>query len=135
METKKLLIVLAVVICLILSGCTPTNPLNKTGWLLETLDGQAILPGTRVPLNFEKDTLNGTDGCNHISGSYSAGGEKITVDDNIAGTEMACEQPVMEQASAYAAALIQAAAYKVTEQQLTLLNAEGKTLATFRNNP
>jgi heat shock protein HslJ len=112
----------------------PTNSLNDTGWLLGTLHGQAVMPGTQVTLNFANDRFNGTDGCNQYNGSYTVAGEKITVGENIAATMMACEEPVAKQAAAYIVALRQAAVYKITGQQLTLLDADSKALATFRQS-
>jgi len=146
MKTRESAIAMTVVGSLILAGCaptgslqevptsTPTNLLNDTGWLLEILHGQVVMPSTQVTLNFEKDTLNGTDGCNQYNGSYAVDGEKITVAENITATMMACEEPVMKQASDYIAALRQAAVYKFTGQQMTLLDADDKTLVTFRQN-
>lgn len=92
------------------------------------------MPGVQVTLNFEKDTFNGSDGCNQYNGSYTVDGEKISVAENIAATMMACEEPIMAQSSAYIAALRQAAVYKVTDQQLILLDANSKTLATFKQS-
>jgi len=143
MKTRRILAVLAVASGLILAGCvlisrlngvstgTSHISLNGTGWLLETLNHQMVMPDTKVTLNFERNTLNGTDGCNRYNVSYTADGEKITVSENIAATRMACEEPIMEQASAYIAALTQATTYRVTDRQLMLLDAGGKILAAF----
>lgn len=144
MRARELWIVLAMVFALMLAGCAPigptqdvptavpTNSLNGTGWQLEALHGQEVLPSTRVTLAFEKDTFSGTDGCNQYSGQYAVDGEEIAVAEGIAATKMACQEPVMEQSFAYIDALGQATVYKVTGQQLALLGADGKTLLTFR---
>jgi heat shock protein HslJ len=58
-------------------------------------------------------------------------GNKITIDPNIATTMMACEEPVMQQAGAYTAALAQAATFQNDGKQLTLIDKSGKELATF----
>ena len=138
MEARRVLVLLAVVVSLILAGCAPTTAptmsLNGTRWSLENLQGQAVIPGVQVTLNFEKDTFNGSDGCNQYNGSYTVDGEKISVAENIAATMMACEEPIMAQSSTYIAALRQAAVYKVTDQQLILLDANSKTLATFKQS-
>lgn len=109
----------------------PSPSLNNTGWLLENLNGQTLLPDMPVILSFTKEGFYGSDGCNLYNGSYTLDGEKITVNDNIAVTLMACEEQVMKQGSAYITALSQAKGYKITNQQLTLLDSQGKTLATF----
>lgn len=142
MRTRKTWILLAVVASL-LAACmpagpstgvtpnTPGIPLADTGWVLETLSGQPVIPDTQVTLNFQNDALNGTDGCNRYSGTYTVDGAKITVNQDIVATMMACAEPIMEQASTYIDALTQAATYTVSGRQLTLLDASGKTLATF----
>ncbi len=108
-----------------------TNSLNDTDWLLENLDGQAVMPGTQVTIKFEENRFYGTDGCNQYNGSFMLEGEKINIDENIATTRMACEESIMQQASGYIAMLGQAAPYQVSDQELLLLDDEGKTLATF----
>lgn len=75
--------------------------MNGTGWLLKNLNQQSVALGTEVTLNFERRTLNGSEGCNHYNVSYTGDGEKIAVKDNIAATRRACEEQIMAQASAY----------------------------------
>lgn len=145
MGPRRFFAVLVFLTSLSLAGCAPTSPtqdsppslpppesLDGTGWLLETLPGQALTPGRQVTLNFAQDRFNGNDGCNQYSGSYTLDGNKITVGENIATTLMGCQQAVMEQASAYLAVLTQASSYQISGAQLTLLDAQGETLATFR---
>jgi heat shock protein HslJ len=105
--------------------------LNEPGWLLESLDGQAVIPGSQVTIRFEEDRFYGTDGCNQYNGSLKLEAEKINIDENIATTRKACEESIMQQASAYLAMLVKAATYKVSDQQMVLLDDGGKTLATF----
>ncbi len=106
-------------------------PLNDTSWVLATLNGQALLPDQPITLNLESGRIYGTDGCNSYSTSYTVDGVKFRASKNMISTSMACAQPIMLQASAYIAALTQAAAYKSDGQQLTLLDSNGKALATF----
>jgi heat shock protein HslJ len=106
-------------------------PLAGSAWLLETLGGQPPAPDTQITLGFEADTLAGSDGCNRYRGSYRTDGDTISVDENIVSTMMACPEPAMQQASAYLAALKQAATFKLEGERLTLLDAAGAPLATF----
>jgi len=135
MRTPKFSAVLLVVIALLLAACTPTSTstvsLDGTSWVLLSLNGQPALPDTQVTINFANSKINGTDGCNRYNTSYTEKGNKITVDKNITSTMMACPDAIMQQASAYTSALTQAATYKIDGGQLTLLDASGKTLATF----
>jgi heat shock protein HslJ len=146
MRTRTVWVVWAVVASLIWTACTPAGPkevppdttggtasnaLDGTGWMLETLNGQPVMADTQVTLNFQSEALNGRDGCNQYSGTYTVDGEKLIVNKDIVATMMACAEPVMQQASAYIAALTQAATYEISGQRMTLLDASGKALATF----
>jgi heat shock protein HslJ len=105
--------------------------LAGTGWTLATLNGQSVLQGTTVTLNFESGRAAGSDGCNNYTAPYTADGSNIQIKQPIASTMMACPEPIMNQAAAYMKALEQAATYKVDGKQLTLSDAGGKALATF----
>jgi heat shock protein HslJ len=135
MQTRKILVAWAVVVGLALAACTTTNTpnvtLNDTSWLLVNLNSQSVLSDTPVTIDFENGTISGTDGCNRYTTTYTLNGGKLSVDKNMVGTMAACPEPIMQQASAYTTALTQAATYKIDGQQLTLLDAVGKTLATF----
>ena len=118
---------------LILSACTAggSADLDGTSWTLTELNGQPVLPDRPASLQFEKDRLGGSDSCNSFGGSYTASGSQIKVGNDMVSTLMACEEAVMQQASAYTSALLQAVEYKIEGGQLTLLDADGKTLAAF----
>jgi heat shock protein HslJ len=135
MQTQKVLASFVVVIAMILSACTATNtsatPLNNTGWILVSLNGQLVLSDPQVTINFENGKINGTDGCNSYGSSYTVKGSKFNVHQDIVTTMMACPNPIMQQAAAYITILTQSASYKIDGQQLTLLDASGKALATF----
>jgi heat shock protein HslJ len=143
MQTDKILTVLAVVFILILSSCKPPETitetssntsipsLNGTSWFLVDLSSRPVAPDTLVTISFENGKINGTDGCNSYSTSYTAKAAKISVNKNIAATMMACPEPIAQQASAYLTVLTQSVAYTIGGQQLTLSDTSGKTLATF----
>jgi heat shock protein HslJ len=135
MQTRKILITWGAVVGMALAACATTNApnatLNDTSWLLVDLDSQTVLSDTPVTISFENGEISGTDGCNRYGASYTLKGSKLSVDKNIAATMMACPEPIMQQASAYVTALRQAAAFKIEGQQLTLLDASGKMLASF----
>jgi heat shock protein HslJ len=134
MKTGKIFLVVTVVAGLMLAACAPGSAsvtLNNSGWSLKTLNGQAVLSDTMVTANFADGKLNGSDGCNRFSGSYTESGNKITINKDLVSTMMACPEPVMTQATAYLAALAQASTFKNDGKELTLFDAGGKTLATF----
>lgn len=136
MTIRTPLMTLAIIAGLLLAACVPVpgaavDPLADTSWVLATLNGQAALSDTKVTIRFEGGQLGGTDGCNRYSTSYTVNGAQIKLDKNVVSTMMACAEPIMAQAAAYITALTEAATYKVEGQQLTLLDAGGKALATF----
>jgi len=82
-------------------------------------------------MHFEKDRIQGSDGCNRYSTTYTATACKFKVGENIASTKMACPEPIMRQAEVFLSALTMVSEYKKDTQQLILLDANGNALATF----
>ncbi len=104
--------------------------LEGSSWVLESLGGQAPLESTVVTLNFEANRVNGTDGCNRFTAGYSLDGFNIALGP-LAGTLMACPEPIMNQAAQFQAALANARSFRVADGRLTLLDADGNSLATL----
>jgi heat shock protein HslJ len=105
--------------------------LDGTAWVLASLPGRTLVPGSSVTLQFADGRLSGSDGCNRYSGSYSVKGATFAVAPNLASTQMACDPGLMEQARAYVSALTGAESYRVSGDRLELLSASGATLATL----
>jgi heat shock protein HslJ len=79
-------------------------------YLLNSLNGQGVLPGTAITLQFLQGQVAGFDGCNSYSGSYVAtpnpdGTYAVTISGGLIGGGMACPAEIMDQASAYKALL------------------------------
>lgn len=127
----RILLGTALLLCLLLAACTASDPLNGSGWNLSTLHGQPALSDVSVTLNFQDGAVSGSDGCNSYSSTYQSSDGKLTIDKNIISTMMACDETIMQQASAFTAALPQVSSFKIDGEQLTLLNADGETLAVF----
>lgn len=101
-------------------------------WLLDALAGQAPASGTSVTATFGADgTVSGSGGCNRFSGRYTATGTTIRVEEALASTMMACDQPVMAQEAAFFAALKGARTFAVAAEQLTLSAEGGGVVASF----
>jgi len=137
MQTRLILIALAIIVGLMLVGCATadspnhTNALNDTSWTLSDLHGQSVLSPRQVTMHFEKGMIQGSDGCNRYSTTYTATGGKFKAGENMVSTKMACPEPIMRQAEVFLSALIMASGYKMDTQQLILLDANGNALATF----
>jgi heat shock protein HslJ len=105
--------------------------LAETKWLLSSLDGSMPLEGTSVTLQFNKDgTVTGSDGCNRFSTTYAQQDTSLTFKQPAASTMMLCPEPVMEQATAFMAALAATTDYLGNARILALL-AGDEILATF----
>ena len=78
------------------------------------------LPVVEVTALFEDGKVSGTDGCNNYSGSYTVDGSSLTIGPEMMGTMMACPGPIMNQATAYTAALTSSARYAIVDNQFWL---------------
>lgn len=121
----------------LLEEVNKTVSLEGRLWKLESyLNGDgaemAVLPGTEVTVEFRDGQLGGNAGCNNYFGSYEVDGNNLTIGPT-GMTEMYCGAPegVMDQESAYLAALQSAASYQVVDDQLQIANAEGEAVLTY----
>lgn len=108
---------------------TEAPALEGTTWAatgINTGTGVAsLLADTKVTATFGEDgTVSGSSGCNTYSGSFSLDGDVIEVGE-LASTMMACADDVMQQETAYLAALRSAAVYVIANNVLELRDAEG----------
>jgi heat shock protein HslJ len=90
--------------------------------------------GTEITALFGADgNLTGSGGCNSYSAAYTVDGIKITLGP-VTSTKMACADPksVMDQETAYLAALQTATRYQIQADELTLWNGENLKAAVFR---
>ena len=104
------------------------DPTGRT-WTLTELDGTPAIEGTLVTLTFSDGKVFGSGGCNQYNGSATWGEGDLTIEPTIASTRMACQEPVMNQESAFLAILPQATAYRVGGDALDLLDEDGAVLA------
>jgi heat shock protein HslJ len=105
--------------------------LDGTAWVLSDLAGHTLLPGTPATLRLTQGRLTGSDGCNRFSGSYEAQADAFRVAGDLAGTRMACAEPVMQQPQALVNALREARRAQIEDGRLALLDERGTLLAAF----
>jgi heat shock protein HslJ len=105
--------------------------LEGSAWLLESLAGRGVAPKPAVTLRFEQGRVQGNDGCNQYGGPYTADGASIRLGGSLMSTQMACPEPVMQQARAFTDALSMARAARIVGERLVLLDASGTELARF----
>lgn len=122
----------------LLTACTSAggdaggDNLPGSSWNLTMLNGSAPVAGTTITLNFDDNLAAfGTDGCNNYRTSATVDGGNIEFVQSGAATMMACEEPIMTQASAFMDALLAAETFTATETELVLMNGDGNQVATF----
>lgn len=100
--------------------------LAGTSWVLVSMDGAGILPGTEITAAFGTDRrLTGSAGCNRYVGAYDISWPGLEVGP-LATTRMFCGVPgVMEQEQRYLAALQGVALAAIEGDQLLLSDASG----------
>lgn len=129
---KQLMIILIVLTLLaLLSACAASSTLVDTSWQLTSLAGKEPLKDVEVTLNFSKDSIGGNDGCNTYGGSYQSSKDTITFGNDIFSTMMYCTDEIATQYNLFYDALKQAGSYKITDGNLSLIDAEGNILAEF----
>ena len=138
MASRKIIMVLSAVLCSLITGCTLigsggiSTALDNTSWVLERLHGQPVMQGRQLTLNFEKENINGSAGCNSYSGSYSEDNDGAWHITNLSSTEMACSpNQVMVQERKFLDTLQAAISYEIMGDKLTLKNRDHQILAVF----
>jgi len=109
-------------------------PLENTYWKLVSLRGTTVAVAEKqheahLILHPDGRRLSGSGGCNRLVGNYTLDGQKLSFG-RAAGTLMACPQG-MEQERAFLDALAQGQGFRISGQQLELLDAQGVPLARF----
>jgi len=131
MKRISLATLFVLILGFLLSACKPDVSLKNTLWRLVSLGGQPALADVEVTLNLEDGQLGGSDGCNSYGGSYTSKGSKFTVGADIVSTMMYCTDTINYQSVAYYTALSQVASFKLEDQTLALVDANGKVLMEF----
>lgn len=106
--------------------------LAGTQWQLSELGAKPPVEGTTITAQFSSDgVVAGSGGCNRYRAAFTTSGDTIKIDEAIASTMMACEPEVMEQETAFFAALGAAKGFTATPEKLALTGEDGTELATF----
>jgi heat shock protein HslJ len=131
-RTGHLLIALITITVLAACSCSGATAQENIAWELESLSGNAVLPGTTITLEFSDDQISGSAGCNHYGGSYRAGEDSLTVSD-LFWTEMGCLEPegILDQENAYLNALDTVASYRVDAGRLEVYDEIGTQVLVF----
>jgi heat shock protein HslJ len=110
------------------------DPLADRDFHVATVTGHELVDGTSITLAFADGQVNVEAGCNHLFGSYSLDGTTLVVDD-LGGTEMGCDQPLMDQDAWISAFLADRPTVELTGGEATALTAGATTLTLTRPTP
>jgi heat shock protein HslJ len=108
----------------------PIDTLAGSNWTFVSIGGKPVTSDRPTSLQFDRDRLSGTAGCNRFSGRYSATDDTLTAGPLMA-TEMAC--PGMEQEQVYFK--LMATPVRLTfahDGTLILTGSEGRTAVLRR---
>jgi heat shock protein HslJ len=103
---------------------------EQTPWTLVRVPGVDLPPAVSPSLTLEEGRASGHAGCNRFTGAYELAGERLTFGP-LAGTLMACPPPLEAVERAYLAALARVASWRVEEDALVLLDADGQELLRY----
>lgn len=126
---QKLASVLSLIVAVLLAvaplaSAQSAPDLAGMNWTLVSIDGQAVMDGTAVTLSFDEDgRAGGSAGCNTYGGEYTLDGNSLTFG-GLFSTMMACEDAIMQQESAYLAALESATSVEWVDGQLVIVYGE-----------
>lgn len=126
-----------------LLACSPgaSEAMLQDGtWRLESYGEpgnlKTVIQGTEISAEFDgsKETIKGSAGCNHYSGSYEVKGGQLTIPGPLAATEMYCMEPtgVMDQEQEYLTILQLAESYEINGEELRI-NCGGQVLILKRD--
>lgn len=108
------------------SGATDGN-LAGTSWAGSKADPSSPADPSKITLSFDDAALSATGGCNRMGGDYKVVDGVLTVG-AMFSTEMACDQPLMDQ-DQWLSSLLNSATVTVDGTTLTLVN--GTTTLTL----
>jgi heat shock protein HslJ len=107
-----------------------------TQWQLVSIDSAPVLADTNITLSLNANgQAGGSSGCNSYGGSYTISAGSITISD-LFSTMMAClDDGIMQQETAYLAALQTATQIERSGETLTITYSEGQQLVFAAFDP
>ena len=133
------IIILCAAATLIFSACSGADvSLDGSSWSLmsykdNTGETVNVLPRSTTTVLFQANQVTGIAGCNNFNATYQTTRNKLSFGP-VATTRKVCNTPlgIMQQETAFLAALDSTVSYKLTLNSLEMLDSRGNTLLTFR---
>ena len=133
-RSTLMMLVLAAVLATCGLATPNTSPihLDDTEWVLASLNGNNLVEGSRITMDFVEGAVTGFTGCNYYGGEYTAADEGFLTIPEIGGTTQDCPAPeVMQQEAAYLEALSSTTTYRVMGNHLEVSDSAGDTTLVF----
>lgn len=115
------------------SGHAP--PFAKTYWTLVEMEGRPVPANVHRPphvtFDQEKKRVTGYGGVNGFFGGYETSGNILRMP-RLAATRRAGPPELMDLESAFFKALAATRSYRIADDELELLDTDGRTIARFR---
>jgi len=125
------------VLTALLSACSPpvaARPgpaLANTSWVVSHLGATATLATAQPTIEFGTAQVTGLASCNRYGAAFHHAGSQLSFSEMTLSAMACLDAGVMEQESAFAAALAKVAAVRSVAAGLELLDSSGKTLITL----
>jgi len=117
-------------------GSSSTPSLSGTEWVLTAMTPSVPNLGrVAVTAQFASGTLSGHSGCNTYRASYTQQGDSLTIGKDIASTKIACPSLPSAVEQAYLQRLPKVRSFARSGSTLTLQDADGKALLTYKSAP
>ena len=113
------------------------DSIDGATWILETIDGQPPVAGTRLRLTIHGPRFGGFDGCNSFVGQHQSGTPVVEPDGSISAPPFAIAAAgcptdvVLDQANRYLEAMTQEARARVVDDHLHIVNDAGEVALVF----
>ena len=138
-RTVLWIIILCATAALMFSACSGADvSLDGSSWSLmsykdNTGETVNVLPRSTTTVLFQANQVTGIAGCNNFNATYQTTRNKLSFSP-VATTRKVCNTPlgIMQQETAFLAALDSTVSYKLTLNSLEMLDSRGNTLLTFR---
>jgi heat shock protein HslJ len=110
--------------------------LADSHWIVERLGAESGPSLASLTLGFTgSNHVDGHDGCNAFAGDVTLTGSSLRISDRLAGTMMACADPIEARARSYRVALLQARSYRLRGASLELVDQAGNVLVILAPVP
>lgn len=113
------------------------DPLTGTSWQVEDIAGGGVIDGSKATVQFpEPGRVAGNASCNRYMGGYERDDASLTFG-NLAGTMMACPEPLMAEEQRFHQAMGQVTGWRIDPQtdRLHLVDEAGDTMVRASRLP